>query len=142
MADADFRRKARSEDIDFKSLRRQFGLTPMQVAEALAVSTATIEAWERGLNSPPDIGTATDKIGAFAKSGPSRQQGKNLLFGHYPLRLGRELLSLSIEEMATQFGYSKSSWTKIEANFRPLPADKLERIESFVRTKLAEICGI
>jgi transcriptional regulator with XRE-family HTH domain len=127
---------------DFRTLRRQFGLSPTQVAEALDVSPATVEAWERGLNSPPDIRSARTRVDAFAQADPSGQQGKNLLFGHYPLRLARELLSLSVDEMASRFGFSKSHWTKVEANFRTLPPETLKEIETFVRARLAEVCGI
>jgi DNA-binding XRE family transcriptional regulator len=145
MADADHHGSgARTVRVtDFKELRRQAGLAPTQLAEALDVSTATIEAWERGLNSPPDIEVAARMVEAFAGSDATGQQGKNLIFNHYPLRVARDLLSLSVEQMAEEFGpYSRSSWTKIEASFRSLPDETLRRIEDRVRAKLAEIGAI
>lgn len=130
-----------AESADFKRLRQEYELSMTQIAKAMEVSTATIEAWERGLNSPPDVRELEEKVAKFARSFPTRQQGRNLLFGCYPLRLARELLSYDIEKMAARFGYSKSSWTKIEANFRALSPEKLEEIEVFVRARLAEVCN-
>ena len=130
-----------AESADFKRLRQDHDLSITQMAEAMEVSTATIEAWERGLNSPPYVRVLEERVAEFARAFPSKQQGRNLLFGCYPLRLARELLALDVEQMAGRFGYSKSSWTKIEANFRTIPPEKLAEIEEFVRIRLAEVCN-
>jgi len=130
-----------AESGDFKRLRQEHDLSTTQIAKAMGVSTATIEAWERGLNSPPYVKVLEARVAEFARAFPSKQKGRNLLFGYYPLRLARELLALDVGQMAARFGYSKSSWTKIEANFRTIPAEKLAEIEEFVRIRLAEVCN-
>ena len=67
-------------------------------------------------------------------------RGRNLLFAGYPVRLARELLGLDVARMASQFGYSKNEWMRIEANMLTLPPELRRRIEDLVRTRLAENC--
>jgi DNA-binding XRE family transcriptional regulator len=122
-----------------RNTRREFGLSLAQAAKALGVSAATIENWERSGNprlSTDDVSKSYSNFGHAA----DRDVGNNLLFGSYPLRLARQLLQVSPDEMATQFGYSKAAWLKLEANARPLPDTKLFEIEERIRSKLAQIC--
>lgn len=122
-----------------RDARREFGLSLAQAAKALGVSAATVENWERMDNPRVSTDRLTEAYGNFCHAA-NRDLGNNLLFGSYPLRLARQLLQISPEDMAEQFGYSKAAWLKLEANARPLPDSKILEIEDRVRSKLAQIC--
>lgn len=70
----------------------------------------------------------------------SQAHPRALLFGHYPLRMARELIGFSVPRMAAEFGYAKTEWMRIEANIMPLPVELVHPIEQFVRCKLAQMC--
>lgn len=127
---------------DFRTLRTELGLTRAQAAIAMGASPATIENWERNPDSGPNEVTATNKMQTFIReNGDDATVGKNLLFGHYPLRLARELLEVSIEDIANQYGYKKSAWQRFEGNSRPLNKDILLKVESDVQFYFGELCG-
>lgn len=123
-----------------RDIRRELGLSLSQAAAALEVSAATIEIWESNPETAPCSIEISDRFHAFiAKNGI--QAGKNLIFGCYSLRLGREILGISIDQMAKDYGYSKSSWLRIESNCRSLPDEKLKNIELRVKNHLAGLCS-
>lgn len=128
---------------DFRSLRKELGLTRTQAAIAMGTSPATIENWERGDSPGPNEVTATNALQTFLReNGDDAGIGKNLLFGHYPLRLARELLEIPVEEIAKRYGYKKSAWQSFEGNRRPLKPGVLEKIEEDVRQYFGELCKL
>lgn len=122
-------------------IRREYGLSLLQGAKALAVSASTLERME----STKDISLGEEdlrrKFEVFVVTSGG-DAGKNLLFRTYPLRLARELLKLSIPQMAARYGYAPSSWKKIEANARLIDTDRLRQIEHDVRDEFAQTCAM
>jgi transcriptional regulator with XRE-family HTH domain len=115
--------------------REEARLTLAQAATALGISPITLDGWEQGRKpqiSPEDAECAYVQFRRDTNN--CRKAGNNLLFGVFPVRIARDILDLSLEEMASELGYSASSWSKMEANARIVPADKIAAIE----TKVAE----
>ena len=124
---------------EFRKIRDEFGLSVLQAAEALSVSAATLENWERnGCASITALGLREKYT--FCASRGSSFQGENVLFGGYPMRFGRQVLQMSVDEMGAKAGYSKAAWLKIEGNARKLPDEKVELIENLVRARMAALC--
>lgn len=116
-------------------------LTLAQAATALGISPITLDGWEQGRK--PQI-TPHDAEQLFQKfrsdTNACRKAGNNLLFGVFPVRIAREILQLSLEGMAREVGYSVSSWSKMEANARIVPKDKMEQIEARVADAWSAAC--
>ncbi len=123
-----------------RDIRNEYGLSVVQAAKALETSPSTIEAWEAHPDMGPQEKTARAKIANFVLE-HGRDGGKNLLFGAYPLRLAREILGLSIKEMASAHGYTVPAWQKIEAHARILARDKILEIEDCVRDHFVSVCN-
>lgn len=123
-----------------RELRKEMGLSLSQAAAAMGVSAATIENWEAnpGMGPGPDI--VTDKLQSFIRENGT-DAGKNLVFGHYPLRVARELLGMSVAEIAKAYGFSPSAWQKLESNGRALSKERLSVIEEDVRNHFERICA-
>ena len=121
--------------------REAADLTLAQAATALGVSPITLDGWEQGRKpqiSPDDADRLYHKFRIDTNN--CRKTGNNLLFGVFPVRIAREILQLSLHEMATEVGYSASSWTKMEANARIVPREKLEEIEARVADAWNSAC--
>ena len=122
-----------------RAVRSEYGLSLLQAAVALGISASAVEEMERhgdDVFAPEMVRRKYELFVGTTNFGV----GKNLLFDTYPLRMARELLDLSIDEMASRFGYKPSSWKRIEMNARPLHPDILARIEAEVRHKLSSVC--
>lgn len=120
-----------------KEIRKEYGLSLLEAAIALGLSASALEGMERApLTSEESL---RRKYELFC--GTRSSSGKNLIFGHYPLRVAREILQLTVDEMAARFGYTGNSWRRIEANARPLSADTIRAIERQVRERFSTICG-
>lgn len=122
-----------------RDVRREFAFTLAQAAAALGVSASTVENWERTGSDRITVAAMRRAYSIFAEDS-NWASGNNLVFGCYPIRLARQLLELSVAEMAVEFGYTKSAWLKIEANARCLSKDRIAEIENRVRTRLAAVC--
>ena len=123
-----------------RDIRKQFGLSLAQAASAADVSPATIENWERSGGSSISPEQLSERYAAYCARSSLSRGGNNLVFGCYPLRLARQLLEVDVEELAREFGYSSSSWLKLEANVRTLPSAKIAALEEKLRQKLAQVC--
>jgi transcriptional regulator with XRE-family HTH domain len=124
---------------NLREARKEFGLSLSQAAAALDTSPVMIENWERNSGMGPSIELIVDKFQSFIQKHGS-EAGKNLIFGHYSLRMARELLGLSIQQVAEKYGYKPSVWPRLENNSRLLPEDKIKQIEEDVRSHFARIC--
>jgi len=125
--------------ISLRSIRNEYGLTILEAARALDLAASTVEQLER--DEGPDISPEQVRQKYEMYAATTNSDGRNLIFGHYPLRMARELLGLSLDEMAARFGYKTSSWKRIEANARPLRPGVREEIEHQVRTRFTAICA-
>lgn len=110
--------------------REEARLTLAQAATALGISPITLDGWEQGRKPQISAEDAARAYDQFRRdTNDCRKAGNNLIFGVFPVRIARDILELSLEEMAQELGYSTSSWSKMEANARIVPADKLAEIE-------------
>jgi hypothetical protein len=116
---------------------------------SLIVRTRNSRGTDRALS--PDLAALAEARSATIVSEPSAvsealahhaaQPHTRLLFGHYPMRMARELVGFSVPRMAAEFHLTKTEWMRIEANMLPLSAEMVRKIETFVRRKFAEACG-
>lgn len=121
--------------------RESAGLTMAQAAISLGISPITLDGWEQGRKpqiSPEDADLSFTKFRSDTNA--CRRAGNNILFGVFPIRIARDILQLSLEDMANEFGYSSSSWSKMEANARIVPKDKLKQIETQVAEAWSAAC--
>jgi transcriptional regulator with XRE-family HTH domain len=126
----------------FRPARQKYGLTLTQAASALGITPSVLDAWERGGDAQIDPAMAAAAFEKYAENTEAlRTSGKNLLFGCFPMRVARDLLQLEIKQIAAEFGYSPSYWSKIEANARAAPPEIIEQIESRIRDTMGELCG-
>lgn len=121
-----------------KALREQYDLTQVQASIALGVSHATIQNWERGWGAPSIDISIEEKYRSFFDT-HGEHAGKNMLFGLYPLSFARQVLRLSVEEIALKNGYSVNSWRRFEGNTRILAEDTLKKIEEEMRVFLLKV---
>jgi DNA-binding transcriptional regulator YiaG len=149
---------AKRPDVYDRQLREQgFGLSKVEAAAALGKSASTLENWEL-LVARYEKASATDKksislsvvmerpeasklLEAYVKK-KKRPTADNLLFGVYPLRVGREILEKTLDQIAAKYGYKPDTWKKMEANIRPLDKKILGQIEDEMRDHLAKRCQI
>lgn len=133
----------RNDDVQLgpREIRNEYGLSLLEAASALGISAAAVEELERGRTEPLGGEALRRKYELFIGT-TDAGVGKNLIFGSYPLRVARELLEISLDEMAAKFGYTANSWKRIEANARPLSPELLRNIEKEVRDKLATVCAL
>ncbi|MEM1396147.1 MAG: hypothetical protein AAGH38_01705 [Pseudomonadota bacterium] len=129
----------------FKEIRADFGLTRAEAALALDVSRASIENWERKPCTRQDDAMITAKFQKFAVEYPKDKDGnptvgRNLIFNRYPLRMAREILGRTVEQIAVDYGYSVSAWKKFEGNGRPINQDTLKKLEDDVRDAFLSTC--
>ena len=122
-------------------IRREYRLTLLQAAKALGISTATLERMEAAPLADGQSEDVRRKYEAFVVAGDLRV-GANLLFRTYPIRVARELLGYEIEQMSQKYGYSVSSWKKIESGSRSIDRRKLIQIEHDVRESFANACAL
>lgn len=123
-----------------RRVREEYGLSVIQAAAALDTTSSNIELWEANWDLGPGEDFLRSQFENFVRS-KSAEDLSNLLFSVYPLKIAREILGLTIEEIAHQFGdYSKSAWQKFESNDRVLDRSILLMIEDRVRIHFAEAC--
>lgn len=126
----------------YRRARQKFGLALTQAASALGVTPSAVETWERGASAPISVDAAEAAYAAYAENTEAlRSAGKNVLFGCFPMRVARDILQLDVEEIAAEFGFSQSYWTKIEANARCAPQHVIETLEQRVRSTMGDRCG-
>lgn len=133
------RPKCQSRENEFRDLRKSFGLSILQAAQALEVSASTLENWEQLRSFKLTIAAIESSYQRYSNN-LVPGSGKNVLFGSYPLRLARMLLRLDVEQIASEFGYTEAAWLKIESNARILTEDKIEVIEDRLRAQMADLC--
>lgn len=125
--------------LDLRGIRNEYGLSLLQAAIALRISASALEDLER--SGDPKMGGEEIRRRYELFVGTNAPEGKNLIFGHYPLRMAREILGVSVEEIAAANGYTANTWKRIEANARPLRRDILQKIECQVRDKFKAVCA-
>jgi DNA-binding XRE family transcriptional regulator len=117
-----------------EELRNEFGLSRAQMADAIDVAPATIEAWESGRRRlTRDVAEIRNQLVRRTESLPDSQ---NLVFRRYRFSLAKELLDLTLAECAAQFGVSINYWTECEKNRRRIDPLLLSRIEETIREQL------
>lgn len=125
-----------------RHVRKCAQLSLTQGASALGIAPSTLDAWER--ENSPQIDVEAAAV-AYAKykidTASMRGAGKNMLFGCFPMRVARDILELEVGEIAAEFGYSPSFWTKIEANARCAPPDVIKELEQRVSARMSQLCG-
>lgn len=136
------------ESVKLKSARTSARLsltqavTALEVTLGIAIAPGTLEAWENG--RPPKV---CPKRAAIAYKGLARHTAKfrhlgtNVLFGSLPLSVARDILDMSVEEIAALYGYKRSFWIKFEANARAVPVDIIEDLQSKLQGRFAVLCG-
>ena len=125
-----------------RQVRKHAKLSLTQGASALGVAPSTLDAWERGNNSQVDVATAAAAYQQYKVDTESvRGAGKNMLFGCFPMRVARDILELEVGEIAAEFGYSPSFWSKIEANARCASPEIIEELERRVSARMSRLCG-
>lgn len=126
----------------FKEIRAEFDLSRTQAAEALGMSRASIDHWERKKYTARNEVELKEKFQAYIDIHDGAPKGgRNLVFNKFPLRMAREILEKSVAEMAEKYGYSESAWAKFEGNGRPLKAEIKEQLERDVRAAFMESCS-
>jgi ribosome-binding protein aMBF1 (putative translation factor) len=123
-----------------KAMRKESGVLKRQMAAGLAVSVATIERWEQSDVVPLTDTVVANVITNIRLADPKFEAGKNLCFGRFPMRVAREILELSMEQMAVKYQYSVSQWKKIESHERKINSDVLKDIEEDVRGVFFDEC--
>lgn len=119
--------------------RKRYGLTLLEAARALGTSPTRLER-EEGRRVPTiDAGKAAAKFEIFRAEGQG-SAGKNLLFGVLPLRAARDILDMSVDDIASKYGLSPSHWRKLECHAREVSPDMLNRLERDVRQSFESIC--
>jgi DNA-binding XRE family transcriptional regulator len=114
-----------------EKLRAEFGLSRAQLAEAIDVAPATIEAWESGRRRlTRDIEELRNLLARRISNVPHSQ---NLIFGRYRFSLAKELLEMRSDECAEEFGVTHNYWLECEKNRRLVDPLLLKRIEEKVR---------
>jgi transcriptional regulator with XRE-family HTH domain len=125
-----------------KQLREEYDLTVIQAAAALGTNSGNIELWESDIELGPGENFLRSRFEDFVRKN-SASSVSNMLFSVYPLKLAREILDLTIEDIAQEYGdYSKSAWQKFESNDRVLDRKILLRIEDKVRTHFSNACKL
>ena len=126
----------------FRPARQRYGLTLTQAASALGVTPSVLDKWERGSEAGITPGQALRAYDTYVINTESlRTSGKNVLFGYFPMRVARDILSLEIDEIAREFGYSPSYWRKIEANARTAPELVVEELEARIKDTMTTLCA-
>ena len=125
-----------------KKLRDEYGLTVIQAAAALGTKSSNIELWEANSDLGPGEDYLRSRFENFVRENGASSVS-NMLFSVYPLKLAREILGLSIEDIAHEYGdYSKSAWQKFESNDRILGREILLQIEDKVRAHFSNACKL
>ena len=126
----------------FQDIRAEFNLSRTQAAEALGMSRASIDNWERKSYTARNEVELKEKFQAYLdETNGDPKRGRNLIFNRFPLRMAREIMELTVAQMAEKYGYSESAWKKFEGNGRPLSAEVKTALEKDVRTKFMESCS-
>jgi DNA-binding XRE family transcriptional regulator len=125
-----------------RSERESATLTLAQAAAAIGISPITLDGWEQG-RKPQLTPSAAKKAYRQFRNDTNHcfKTGNNLFFGVFPIRIAKDILGLSVEQMAAKSGYSVSSWTKMEANARLVPPTKVAEIEGWVSSAWNAACG-
>jgi transcriptional regulator with XRE-family HTH domain len=123
------------------AIRREYGLSLLQGATALNISASELERLEGDKSYAPNIEEFACKFENFIMTSGGTA-GNNLLFRTYPMRVAREILNLSVSQIAKRYGYTAESWKKIEANARPIDLAKIKLIENDVRDQFSSVCEI
>ncbi|NTA40315.1 helix-turn-helix domain-containing protein [Agrobacterium salinitolerans] len=120
--------------------RQRWGLSVAEAASVLEIAIADYASMEHDANIDINLVEAEYKFEEYmerVRSGPHR----NLLFSVYPLGFCREIMRLSVDEIAEMMGYSKETWKKFESNHRSLSEDKVRRLERLISEEFKSFCG-
>ena len=129
------------EKYSVREIRHEFGLSVTQAAEALSVSTHTIESWERNTRTAPNAITLNNAFQDYLRSSPVMNADNNVLFDTFPLKTARLILGLSVQDIAKKFGHSSSTWSKFECNQRKLDSETLRMVEQEVKLEFDSACS-
>jgi DNA-binding XRE family transcriptional regulator len=122
--------------------RENSTLSLAQAAAAIGISPITLDGWEQGRKPQISSHDAALKYSEYRiNTNYCHKHGNNLIFGVFPICIAKNILDVSTKEMAEMCGYSLSSWTKMEANHRILPDDKLKDIERWVNSAWNAACS-
>lgn len=113
----------------------------LEEALDMEVTPGTLEGWESNRTPGVCYDEAGNAYSAFAERAKNyRHAGKNMLFGAIPLSSARDILDLTIEQIASKFGYKNSTWTRFEANARVIPEEIVVEIQNSIRIRMADLC--
>lgn len=116
---------------DIEQIRSEYNLTRAQLADALDVSPATVEAWETGRRRITRNLCEIRQILDSRRTGIPRAQ--NLIFGLYRLSIAKELLQMSPADCARLFSMSPQRWSEYERNKRVIEPSVMRAIEEKIR---------
>lgn len=122
-----------------QTTRQEFGLSLVQASRILGISAPTLEKYETRSGLRMTISDVRNKFEYFVST-TDENVGKNLIFHHLPLRVAREIMGYSVEEIATKYDYSGGTWRKFECNQRELPNDVLVRLQIDVKQTFDKMC--
>ena len=122
-----------------RTLRKRHGLSPLQLGKAVNKSPSTVEAWETGRRTLPDMAWVRKCVKAYLRSGRNISLDNNLLFRTYPLAIARELLSTTLSGIAQGYEYRPGTWRQFEKSVRELPPDVLDDLENKIRRELLKV---
>ncbi len=129
-----------SSEWKLKDCRKIYGFSVVQAAAALNVSPATYERMEQEVIAPPTQEWTEGQFDVFLDREDVTATG-NYVLNAFPLRVAREVIGLSVEQMADMFHYQPSTWRKFEANARKLKPETLGEVGQMVRDRFDSVCS-
>ncbi len=125
--------------LNLRAVRQEYNISLLQFALVLETPCSQVQIWEVQPPSSLSENEVRLKIEVYLHSGRDVRRDNNVLFGVYPISIARQLLLLSLEEIAKLCGYTSNSWKKIEANTRPVRHEVMNLLEELIKTKLVEL---
>ena len=120
-----------------QALRKDYGLTLVDAAAALGKTATQLERLEyRHPNEVP----VSWVVQRFEMCSGTEKTPSNKLFLRFPLRMARDVLGLSVEEISSRYGASPSQWRKFECGARCLDKNIQQRVENDVIKVFKSIC--
>ncbi len=120
--------------------RKEYGLSLSQAAVALGMSPTQVERDELRAKPTVDVNQARQAFEVFIATHLGSGAGKNLLFGQMPLRVARDILGMSVAQIAARHGMSESQWRKMECHARLLEKPVLDQIQQAILEHFDGLC--
>lgn len=119
-----------------RAMRDNFGWTRAQFANAVGVSTATVEAWEFGRREVSlDISQMSSRSAIDCISDNHHKD----VMGKYTIKEARRFLGKKVEDFASSLGLSVSAIRSYEKGVRRPTPKTVARIEDSIRIRLGEL---